>query len=55
MERDELNAAFERFVNTGLLSDAQQELRSLLHTAFVAGWCAARSPSGRDADQLTLR
>lgn len=46
MEREEMNAAFEKFVNTGICRDAQQDLRSLIHTAFVAGWCAARSPDG---------
>ena len=46
MERDELNAAFEKFDNTGICRDAQQDLCSLIHTAFVAGWCAARNPDG---------
>ena len=46
MEREEMNAAFEKFVNTGICRDAQQDLRSLIHTAFVAGWCAARNPEG---------
>lgn len=44
MEREELNAAFERFVNTGICREAQRDLRDLIHTAFAAGWCAARYP-----------
>lgn len=49
MEREDLNAAFERFVNTGICRDAQQDLRSLIHTAFVAGWCAALNPDRPDS------
>ena len=54
MERDELNAAFEKFVNTGLCRDAERELHSLIHTAFVAGWCAARAPAVPEAEKLPL-
>lgn len=55
MEKEKLNAAFEKFVNTGICRDAQQDLRSLIHTAFVAGWCAARDPNGPDSEVHLFR
>lgn len=55
MEHEGLNAAFEKFVNTGICRDAQQDLRSLIHTAFVAGWCATRSPALPDGETNLLR
>lgn len=54
MEREELNAALEKFVNTGLCRDAERDLLDLIHTAFVAGWCAARAPAVPEAEKLTL-
>ena len=55
MERDELNAAFEKFANTGIFRNAQQDLCSLIHTAFVAGWCAARNPDRPDGELHLFR
>lgn len=55
MERDELRDAFEKFVNTDICRDAQQDLLSLIHTAFVAGWCAARSPAPPAGETNLLR
>lgn len=42
MEKEKLNAAFERFLDTGACRDLERELRDMLHAAFVSGWCAAR-------------
>lgn len=42
MEREELRAAYSEFINTEYCRQSQEELRSLIHTAFVAGWCAGR-------------
>lgn len=42
---EELKDAYAKFLETGIYRQADEDLRSLLHTAFVAGWCAARYPA----------
>lgn len=44
MEREKLNAAFEQFLDASIYRDVERDLRDLIRTAFVAGWCAAQNP-----------
>lgn len=44
MEREKLSAAFEQSLDTSIYRDVERDLRDLIRTAFVAGWCAARDP-----------
>lgn len=52
MEREELNAAFERFLETGACREMEQDLLSLVHSAFVYGWLSAKNPSGSQSEKV---
>lgn len=41
-EGRQLNAAFERFLDTGACRGAERDLRALIRAAFAAGWSSAR-------------
>lgn len=54
-EGKQLSAAFERFIDTGISREAQKDLHALIHTAFVAGWYAARQPDVLAERKVPLR
>lgn len=52
MKQTELQAAYAKFLDASVCLKVEEELRSLIHTAFVAGWCAAQN-SNRPAEEET--